>query len=221
MHSGCGQANCTANDLRWRQCVVPGSATRSSFWTRKHATMGALLLFGGSLAHFNNLPGKIRLTTENNAQAENGDTSTVLACETDRNKPCHSPACPNLFVPRAETAALLINSCERGNDMQTLSTGDFCTKQRKYLWYNTHCLQVLAYHSLCEDVNLWKTIIEGKLYGNYAHTRSWLGSNRIYNSASKSWKMNCLSENSQFSEILSLLGKCQFLIHTIISLWNI
>lgn len=85
---------------------------------------------------------------ENNTQAENGDTSTIPACKTDRSKPCHSHACPNLFVPRAETAALLTNSCERGNDMQTLSTGDFFTKQRKYLWYNAH----LVYHSLCEPV---------------------------------------------------------------------
>lgn len=83
------------------------------------------------------------------------------------------------------------------NDMQTLSTGDFFTEQRKCLWYNTHCLQVAGYHSLWDAVNLWKTITEGKFYGNYVHTQSWLLSNQIYSTASNSWKINSLSENSQ------------------------
>lgn len=65
------------------------------------------------------------------------------------------------------------------NDTQMLSTGDFFTKQRKYLWCNTHCLQVVGYHSLCDAVNLWKTIKEGKFYGNYVHSQSWLVSNQI------------------------------------------
>lgn len=43
------------------------------------------------------------------------DTSTILACKTDKSETHHSHACPNLFVPRAETAAPLINSCEQGN----------------------------------------------------------------------------------------------------------
>lgn len=113
-----------------------------------------------------------------------GDTSTILACKIDRNEPCHSHACPNLFVPRAETAARLINSCEQGNDMQTLSRLDFFMKRRKYLLYNTYCHHVLGYHSLSEAVILWKTIIEGKFYEIYVHTQSWLVNNQIYGSAS-------------------------------------
>lgn len=118
MHSGCGQMisdGVSMLDL----CLAREAALEQK--TCNHGSP-YFLFFGGSLAPFNNLPGKIRLTTEN------GDTSTILACKTDRNKPCHSHACPNLFVPRAETAALLKNSWERGNGMQTLSTGDLCTK---------------------------------------------------------------------------------------------
>lgn len=123
-----------------------------------------------------------------------GDTSTILACKTDMNKPCHSHACPNLFVPRAETAALLINSCEQGNDMQMLNRLDFFTKQRKYLLYNMHCLHVLGYHSLSKAVILWKTITEGKFYEIYGHTQSWLVNNQIYGSASNSRKIRSISE---------------------------
>lgn len=180
------------------------------------------LFFGGSLARFNNLPGKIRLTAENLRLKLRTEIlpQSWLATQTGPNHVIHMRAQTCLF-PRAETAALLINSWEQGNNMQTLSTGDFFTKARKCLWYNTHCLQVLAYHSPCEAVSLWKTIIEGKFCGNYVHTQSWLGSNQIYSSASNSWKMNSFPKNSQSSEIFSLLGKCQFLIHTIISLWSI
>lgn len=180
MHSGCGQMISDGVSL-----LALGLPREAAFQPENHGSP-YFLFFGGSLAPFNNLPGKIRLTTANKAQAENGDPSTIPACNIDRSKACHSHACPNLSVPRAETAALLINSWEQGNGMQTLSTGDFFTKGRKYLWYNTHCLQALAYHSPCEAVNLWKTIIEGKFCGNYVHTQSWLGSNQIYSSASSS-----------------------------------
>lgn len=101
-----------------------------------------------------------------------GDTSTILACKRDRNKPCHPHACPNLFVLRAETAALLINSCEKSNDMQMLSRLDFFTKHRKYLQYNRYCLHISGYCSLSEAVTLRKR--EGKVYEICVHTQGWL-----------------------------------------------
>lgn len=99
-----------------------------------------------------------------------------LAKQTGMN-PCHSHACPNVFVPSAETAALLINSCEQGNDMQTLSRLDFFIQQWKYLLYKTYCLHILRCHSLNEATILWKIITEGGFYEFYVHTQNWVLNN--------------------------------------------
>lgn len=214
-HSGCGHATSIANDLRSLQIVIPGSATRSSFWIRKRAAMGVPISY--SLEAHQHISttflGKQGLLQSTTAKPGMGDTATILACKRDRNKPCHPRACPNLFVLRAETAALLINSCEKSNDMQMLSRSDFSTKHRKYCQYNRHCLHVLGYRSPSEAATL-----RGNAYDICAHTWSYW-----WTSGEPPRLRQCIQpigDTPSFRHSQALLGKWQFLIRSVTHLRN-